>query len=72
LYDDVDVGFEILCTLFEAIAIVLAFVMRKPRSYFADTIRRVRVPDSRLVRARSAVAAEDQDAGFSHRKSTKD
>ena len=71
LHDNVDVGAEIPGTLFEAIAIVLAFVMRKPRSYFADTIRQVRVPDSRLVQARTAVASEDQDAGFSRRKQTK-
>ncbi len=67
LHDNVDVGAEIPGTLFEAIAIVLAFVMRKPRSYFADTIRQVRVPDSRLVRARTAAASEDQEAGFSRR-----
>ncbi len=67
LHDNVDVGAEIPGTLFEAIAIVLAFVMRKPRSYFADTVRQVRVPESRLVQARTAVASEDEDAGFSQR-----
>ncbi len=70
LHDNVDVGSEIPGTLFEAIAIVLAFVMRKPRSYFTDTIRQVRVPDARLVQARAAATSEGADAGFSRRRPT--
>lgn len=68
LHDNVDVGAEVPGTLYEAIAIVLAFVMRKPKTYFADTIRQVSVPDSRLLKARAAAASGEKGTGFSRKK----
>lgn len=67
LHDNVDVGAEIPGTLYEAIAIVLAFVMRKPKAYFSDTIRQLSVPESRLSMARAAAASGDKDSGFSEK-----
>ncbi len=67
IHDNVDIKSEIPATLFEAIAIVLAFVMRKPKSYFADTVRTVTVPESRLIQARVAANSGEEGSGYSKR-----
>lgn len=48
LHDRVEVGETIPNELFRAIAIVLAFVMRNPKSTVSDTIRRVKIPASAM------------------------
>ena len=68
LHDHLDVGAEIPATLYEAIAIVLAFVMQKPKTYFSNTVRHVRVPDARLLQARAAVNSGEKGTGFSRRR----
>ncbi len=68
LHDHLDVGAEIPAALYEAIAIVLAFVMQKPKAYFDNTIRRVRVPEARLLQARIAVDSREEGSGFSNQK----
>lgn len=64
LHDYVEIGTEVPATLYEAIAIVLAFVMRKPKAYFSDTIRQLNVPESRLMKARAAVNSGEEGTGF--------
>ncbi|MGH1504204.1 MAG: EscU/YscU/HrcU family type III secretion system export apparatus switch protein [Acidimicrobiales bacterium] len=49
LFDVVDIGSEVPARLYEAVAIVIAFVMRTPSSTVGGAIRRVNVP-GRLVR----------------------
>jgi flagellar biosynthetic protein FlhB len=48
LHDLIDVGAEVPAHLFEAVAIVIAFVMRTPASALTGSIRRVNVPRSKL------------------------
>jgi len=48
LFDTLDVGAEIPAAMYEAVAIVIAFVMRTPRSRFGRSIRRVNVPASKV------------------------
>ncbi len=57
LHDTVDVGSEIPANLYEAIATVIAFVMRTPASAMRGSIRRVSVP-ARAMRAAQREAAE--------------
>lgn len=49
LHDLIDVGSEVPAHLYEAVAIVIAFVMRSPKSSLDGLIRRVSVPNSKLV-----------------------
>jgi flagellar biosynthetic protein FlhB len=49
LHDSIDVGSEVPAHLYEAVAIVIAFVMRSPKSTVEGMIRRVTVPNSKLV-----------------------
>jgi flagellar biosynthesis protein FlhB len=49
LFDTLDVGAEIPAPMYEAVAIVIAFVMRAPRSAFGRTVRRVNVPSSKVL-----------------------
>ncbi|MEZ5408062.1 MAG: EscU/YscU/HrcU family type III secretion system export apparatus switch protein [Acidimicrobiales bacterium] len=48
LFDTLDVGSEIPAAMYEAVAIVIAFVMRTPRNRFGRSIRRVNVPASKV------------------------
>ncbi len=48
LFDTLDVGAEIPAAMYEAVAIVIAFVMRTPRNRFGRSIRRVNVPISKV------------------------
>jgi flagellar biosynthetic protein FlhB len=48
LHDLLDVGAEIPSNLYEAVAIVIAFVMRTPNSALTSSVRTVRVPRSTL------------------------
>ena len=48
LHDLIDVGAEVPAHLYEAVAIVIAFVMRTPASALAGAIRQVNVPASKL------------------------
>lgn len=48
LFDTLDVGAEIPAAMYEAVAIVIAFVMRTPRNRFGRSIRRVNVPVSKV------------------------
>ncbi|MEM8926216.1 MAG: EscU/YscU/HrcU family type III secretion system export apparatus switch protein [Actinomycetota bacterium] len=49
LHDALDVGAEVPAHLYEAVAIVIAFVMRAPATALDRTIRRVVVPPSKLL-----------------------
>ncbi len=49
LFDTLDVGAEVPAQMYEAVAIVIAFVMRTPRSAFGRLIRRVYVPASKMT-----------------------
>lgn len=51
LFDTLDVGAEIPAAMYEAVAIVIAFVMRTPRHRFGRNIRRVNVPASKVPQA---------------------
>ncbi len=53
LHDLIDVGSEVPAHLYEAVAIVIAFVMRAPKTPLSRTVRRVSVPNSTLVDART-------------------
>lgn len=48
LHDDLDVGAEVPAQLYEAVAIVIAFVMRSPQTAFERMVRTVSVPASKL------------------------
>jgi len=50
MHDTIEVGEEVPAELYEAIAIVIAFVMQRPPGAFGDTVRQVNVPESKLVR----------------------
>ncbi len=52
LHDLIDVGNEVPAHLYEAVAIVIAFVMKSPRSSLNGSIKRVSVPNSKLVDSR--------------------
>ncbi len=54
LFDTLDVGAEIPAPMYEAVAIVIAFVMRTPRNRFGRSIRRVNVPPSKVPAAPSS------------------
>ncbi len=49
LHDLIEVGDEVPAHLYEAVAIVIAFVMKAPESSLDGSIRRVTVPNSKLV-----------------------
>lgn len=51
LHDLIDVGDEVPAHLYEAVAIVIAFVMRSPRVALERTVRRVLVPRSAMIDA---------------------
>ncbi|MGF1597513.1 MAG: flagellar biosynthesis protein FlhB [Acidimicrobiales bacterium] len=48
LHDTIDVGAEVPAPLYEAVAVVIAFVMRQPRSSVDRVVRTVNVPRSAL------------------------
>lgn len=48
LFDTLEVGAEVPAQMYEAVAIVIAFVMRTPRSAFGRLVRRVSVPASTI------------------------
>lgn len=50
LFDTLEVGAEVPAQMYEAVAIVIAFVMRTPRSAFDRMVRRVNVPASKVFR----------------------
>lgn len=52
LHDLLDVGTEVPAHLYEAVAIVIAFVMRTPDTVFDATIRRVNIPASKMLDAK--------------------
>ena len=56
LFDTVKVGHHIPAELFEAVAVVLAFVMRTPRRAWSGSVRRLDVPLPETVRADAAAA----------------
>ena len=49
LHDTIEVGSEVPSHLYEAVAIVIAFVMRSPKAAVGGMIRRVSIPNSKLV-----------------------
>ncbi|MGH1492429.1 MAG: EscU/YscU/HrcU family type III secretion system export apparatus switch protein [Acidimicrobiales bacterium] len=49
LHDLIDVGSEVPAHLYEAVAIVIAFVMKSPSTSVNGSIRRVSIPNSKLV-----------------------
>jgi flagellar biosynthetic protein FlhB len=49
LHDLIDVGAEVPAHLYEAVAIVIAFVMRTPATALTGAIRQVNVPASKLA-----------------------
>lgn len=49
LHDLIDVGQEVPAHLYEAVAIVIAFVMKTPNATVTGSIRRVSIPNSKLV-----------------------
>jgi flagellar biosynthesis protein FlhB len=49
LHDLIEVGNEVPAHLYEAVAIVIAFVMKAPRTSVDGSIRRLSVPNSKLV-----------------------
>jgi flagellar biosynthetic protein FlhB len=49
LHDLIDVGQEVPAHLYEAVAIVIAFVMKTPAATVSGSIRRVSIPNSKLV-----------------------
>ena len=49
LHDLIDVGNEVPAHLYEAVAIVIAFVMKSPQTSLNGSVRRVSVPNSKLV-----------------------
>jgi flagellar biosynthetic protein FlhB len=49
LHDLVEVGDEVPAHLYEAVAIVIAFVMKAPKSSMKGSLRRVSVPGSKLI-----------------------
>lgn len=49
LHDTIDVGNEVPAHLYEAVAIVIAFVMRAPKTAVGGMIRKLNVPNSKLV-----------------------
>lgn len=48
LHDMTEIGDEVPAHLYEAVAIVIAFVMRSPKAALAGAIRRVSIPNSKL------------------------
>jgi flagellar biosynthesis protein FlhB len=48
LFETLEVGAEVPAQMYEAVAIVIAFVMRAPRSAFGRLVRRVSVPSSTM------------------------
>ena len=48
LHDTIEVGAEVPAQLYEAVAIVIAFVMKSPRQTISGAVRRVSVPRSKL------------------------
>jgi flagellar biosynthetic protein FlhB len=59
LFDTLEVGAEIPAQMYEAVAIVIAFVMRAPRPAFGRTVRRVNVPTSKLPVDECVVSSPD-------------
>lgn len=49
LHDLIDVGNEVPAHLYEAVAIVIAFVMKSPQTSVDGSVRRVAIPNSKLV-----------------------
>ncbi len=59
LHDTMDVGEEIPAHLYEAVAIVIAFVMRSAPNPFAGLVRRVDIPPSKMIEALARQAEHD-------------
>lgn len=62
LFDTLDVGAEVPAAMYEAVAIVIAFIMRTPRRAADRSVRTVNVPASK-VRAGAAPAASSRRPG---------
>ncbi len=58
LNEVIEVGDEVPAHLYEAVAIVIAFVMRTPKAPIDRLVRRVSIPSSKLVDTRPAEEAE--------------
>ena len=52
MFDSLEVGAEVPAQMYEAVAIVIAFVMRTPRGAFDGLVRRVNMPASKIFRHR--------------------
>ncbi|MEM9893290.1 MAG: EscU/YscU/HrcU family type III secretion system export apparatus switch protein [Actinomycetota bacterium] len=61
LHDLLDIGSEVPAHLYEAVAIVIAFVMRTPDTVFDAAIRRVNIPASKMLDANPLAAPADAD-----------
>ncbi len=61
LHDQLDIGSEVPAHLYEAVAIVIAFVMRTPDTVFDAAIRRVSIPASKMLEARPLDAPTSAD-----------
>lgn len=48
MHETIDVGEDVPAGLYEAVAIIIAFVMRKPATAYGQAVRQVNVPDSKL------------------------
>lgn len=59
LHDSIDVGTEVPADLYEAVAIVIAFVMRAPKVSLDRMVRRVSVPRSAMPNLEPDVGGED-------------
>ncbi|MGI9611546.1 MAG: EscU/YscU/HrcU family type III secretion system export apparatus switch protein, partial [Acidimicrobiales bacterium] len=67
LHDLIEVGSEVPAHLYEAVAIVIAFVMRTPRTAVDGMVRRVTVPNSKLVDTRTEPGPIDSQPVLSGR-----
>jgi len=48
MHETIEVGEDVPASLYEAVAIIIAFVMRKPATAYGQSVRRVNVPDSKI------------------------